>query len=508
MPNFGRPTLAHLHPPPPPAGVAVPPLTADIIMTVIRQESKITKSRKWFPSFENFTNWFTTLPVITPITTAEIMGIYNQKPQSSVKRLTKPDIPESFIRGYQATVFFPIEIMQSLYNQVNSWISKRRKNIQLPEFFIWSELPQVRLDYIMTLYNQVNAVISKRRNNIQLPDMPSWFYSIPFIPAITVEQIMALYNQVVDTFTKRISRHLPVENYTVWFNSIPAIVDATVEQIMAVFNNVKPFIAKSRLYTKIPESFTMGYQAVVFFPIDIAMGIYNQVVETWRKRTTWFNVPESYFAWINALPQVPTLTEDIIMGMYNQITETFVKRITRFTVPESYTVWFNSIPIIPPLTADLIMGIYNQVKAFISKRIFQSATPESYTTWINVPPPVPAPIIDKKSINIHTLDAGVDLRHKRTQSLKRDLLLTLEVETRARFINPLELKIPTKTIIIKKLEVVVKTKARFVAPFKLVFKSVVTMSQKIETTIPTRAKRRFDKVINTLKEYLNMEDEE
>lgn len=319
-------------------------LTADILMVPLRQEYKLTKITKWIPSYENFTNWFSILPVAPSVTTEEIMGIYNQRPQSFVKRISHYLLPENYTTWFdilpQAPALTVAEIM-TLYNNVVEFVGKTRKWITAPESFqnVSNFVVAFPIDVIMGIYNQTVQSFRKRITRFAIPEYPSWFYSIPFIPAITVEQIMA------------------------------------------VFNNVKPFIAKSRLYTKIPESFTMGYQAVVFFPIDIAMGIYNQVVETWRKRTTWFNVPESYFAWINTLPQAPTLTTEMIMTLYNNVVGFVSKKRFQNWTPESYITWINSIPVFPIVQ---IMAIYNQVVPKFVKRVVKFNVPESYNVWKNV----------------------------------------------------------------------------------------------------------------------------
>jgi len=116
----------------------------------------------------------------------------------------------------------------------------------------------------------------------------------------------------------------------------------------------------------------------------------------------------------------------------------------------------------------------------------------------------------KKSISHVTLDAGVDLkrveeRRKPRSRYSQELMLSTEIETRARFIMPLTTTIKTTKTMFEALESKFRTRAKFLVDLIQQKRTVVTKFDPISVRIPTKAKFSFDKIINTLKDYLDID---
>jgi len=126
------------------------------------------------------------------------------------------------------------------------------------------------------------------------------------------------------------------------------------------------------------------------------------------------------------------------------------------------------------------------------------------------PPPPPATVQVKRSISHVTLDAGVDLkrveqRRRLRSRYSQELMLTTEIETRARFIMPLTTTIKTTKTMFETMESKFRTRAKFLINLIQQKRTVVTKFDPISVRIPTKAKFSFDKIINTLKDYLDID---
>ena len=196
------------------------------------------------------------------------------------------------------------------------------------------------------------------------------------------------------------------------------------------------------------------------------------------------------------LVQTKTFTMDIVLKKVQ--TKTFTMDIVLLkTQTKTFTM---DIVLKAVLTKTFTMDIY---------LITQGVGTKTFTFDIVLLSLVVPPVTKRPSI--HTLDAGIDLRRRRAHPDKRELELTIEIETRAKKIKPLTLDIPTKARFSRLLALDVRTRAiipKLVTFFEINVPTKAKFSLKIERIIPTRAKRRYNHVINTLKEFLHSEDED
>ena len=129
---------------------------------------------------------------------------------------------------------------------------------------------------------------------------------------------------------------------------------------------------------------------------------------------------------------------------------------------------------------------------------------------LNTEGPAHVAAVTKKSISHVTLDAGVDLkraeeRRKPRSRYSQELMLSTEIETRARFIMPLTTTVKTTKTMFEALESKFRTKAKFLVDLIQQKRTVVTKFDPVSVRIPTKARFSFDKIINTLKDYLDID---
>jgi len=122
----------------------------------------------------------------------------------------------------------------------------------------------------------------------------------------------------------------------------------------------------------------------------------------------------------------------------------------------------------------------------------------------------PPDVAAKKSISHVTLDAGVDLkrveeRRKPRSRYSQELMLSTEIETRARFIMPLSTTIKTTKTMFEALESKFRTRAKFLVNLTKRYNTKVIKFDPVSVRIPTKARFSFDKIINTLKDYLDID---
>ncbi len=132
----------------------------------------------------------------------------------------------------------------------------------------------------------------------------------------------------------------------------------------------------------------------------------------------------------------------------------------------------------------------------------------------DVTPPTPTPPSDT---SIHTLGAGVSFKElrqrKARQRLETNLDIKLEIPVKGSIVKPLEIKMTGIGTIVKPYEIKVRVKGKLykllqVGPVhvKIGFFKRLFVSTKV--TGKANFKKAANTVINTLMEYLRMEDED